>query len=53
MKFKYLEIIKNLELAPKKVNIFSEKEIEMIKELYLNLPESTFNKKQNVNFFWC
>jgi len=48
MKFKYLEIIKNLELAPKKVNIFSEKEIEMIKELYLNLPESTFNKKQNV-----
>ena len=48
MKRKYLEKIKSLESAPKKVNIFSEKEIEMIKEHYNKLPESTFNKKQNV-----
>tara|TARA_B100000029_G_scaffold425292_1_gene433577 strand:- start:4946 stop:5641 length:696 start_codon:yes stop_codon:yes gene_type:complete len=48
MKRKYLEKIKSLESPPKKVIIFSEKEIEMIKEHYKKLPESTFNKKQNV-----
>tara|TARA_B100000029_G_C17233892_1_gene836377 strand:- start:34 stop:729 length:696 start_codon:yes stop_codon:yes gene_type:complete len=48
MKFKYLDKIKSLESSPKKINIFSEKEIKMIKELYENLPETTFNKKQNV-----
>ena len=48
MKFKNLEKIKNLESTPKKVSIFSEKEIKMILELYKNLPETRFNKKQNV-----
>ena len=48
MKHKYLDKIKNFEGPPKKVNIFSEKEIKIIKELYESLPESTFNKKQNV-----
>ena len=48
MKFINLEKIKNLESAPKIVKIFNEKEIEMIKKLYNDLPERTFNKKQNV-----
>tara|TARA_B100000029_G_C17507779_1_gene935122 strand:+ start:807 stop:1502 length:696 start_codon:yes stop_codon:yes gene_type:complete len=48
MFFKNLEKIKNLESPPKKINIFSSKEINLIKELYSNLPESTFNQKQNV-----
>ena len=48
MEHKYLDKIKSLEGPPKKVNIFSEKEIEMIKELYELLPEKTYNKKQNV-----
>ena len=48
MKFSHLDKIKSLESSPKKVNIFSEKEIKMIKELYDNLPETVFNKKQNV-----
>ena len=48
MKHKYLDQIKSLESPPKKVNIFSEKELKMIIELYHNLPETTFNKKQNV-----
>jgi len=48
MKKKYLDKIKSLESPPKKVNIFSEKEIKMIKEFYDDLPETTFNKKQNV-----
>ena len=48
MEHKYLDKIKSLEGPPKKVNIFSEKEIEMIKELYKLLPERTFNTKQNV-----
>ena len=47
MFFKYLDKIKNLESKPKSVNIFSQREIEMIKELYSILPESTFNSKQN------
>tara|TARA_B100000029_G_C17548658_1_gene949351 strand:+ start:1036 stop:1731 length:696 start_codon:yes stop_codon:yes gene_type:complete len=48
MEHKYLDKIKSLESSPKKVNIFSEKEIRMIKELYEKLPERTYNKKQNV-----
>ena len=48
MEHKYLDKIKSLEGPPKKVNIFSEKEIEMIKELYELLPERTYNKKQNI-----
>ena len=48
MKHIHLDKIKSLESAPKKVNIFSEKEIKMIQELYNILPESIFNKKQNI-----
>ena len=48
MKHIYLDKIKSLESPPKKINIFSEKEIKMIKELYDILPEITFNKKQNI-----
>jgi len=48
MEHKYLNKIKSLEGPPKKVNIFSEKEIEMIRELYEHLPERIYNKKQNV-----
>ena len=48
MKRKNLDQIKNLESPPKIVNIFSEKEIKMFQELYTNLPETVFNKKQNV-----
>lgn len=45
---KYIEKIKSYESSPKKINIFSDKEIKMIKELYEALPERMFNKKQNV-----
>jgi len=48
MKHTYLDKIKKFESPPKKVNIFSEKEIKMISELYKNLPERTFNSKQNI-----
>ena len=48
MKRIHLDKIKSYESPPKKVNIFSEKEIKMIQKLYTDLPESTFNKKQNV-----
>ena len=48
MEHKYLDKIKSLEKPPKKVNIFSEKEIKMIQKLYEVLPERTFNKKQNI-----
>ena len=48
MKLIHTEKIKSLESPPKKVNLFSEKEINMIKDLYNDLPESVFNKKQNV-----
>ncbi|SVE48245.1 uncharacterized protein METZ01_LOCUS501099, partial [marine metagenome] len=44
MKHKYLDEIKNLEGPPKKVNIFSEKEIKSMQELYEDLPERTYNK---------
>ena len=43
-----LDKIKENESPPKIVNIFSEKEIKMIQELYADLPEKVFNKVQNV-----
>ena len=48
MKRKNIDKIKSLESPPKIVNIFSENEIKMIERLYYDLPERTFNKKQNV-----
>ena len=48
MKHIFLDKIKSLESPPKVVNIFSEKEIKMIENLYYDLPESVYNKKQNV-----
>tara|TARA_Y100000590_G_scaffold469280_1_gene655931 strand:+ start:2194 stop:2889 length:696 start_codon:yes stop_codon:yes gene_type:complete len=48
MKHIYLDEIKKLESAPKIINLFSPKEIKMIQELYFNLPETVFNKKQKV-----
>ena len=48
MKHIHLDKIKSLEAPPKKVNIFSEKEIKMIQQLYMDLPERTYNKKQKV-----
>jgi len=48
MEHKYLDKIKSLESPPKKVNIFSEKEIKMMQDLYEALPERMYNKKQNV-----
>ena len=48
MQFLYLDKIKSYESTPKIVNIFSEKEIKMMQQLYADLPESVFNKKQNV-----
>jgi hypothetical protein len=45
---KYLDQVKSLESPPKKVNIFSEKEIKMMQDLFVNLPEKTFNRIQNV-----
>ena len=48
MKHINLDQIKSLESPPKIVNIFSQKEIEMMRDLYAILPETVFNKKQNV-----
>jgi|TARA_B110000438_G_scaffold282915_1_gene310402 hypothetical protein len=48
MKRKNLEQIKKLESPPRIINLFSDKEIKMIQDLYQNLPERVFNKKQNV-----
>ena len=48
MKHIHLDKIKNYESPPRIVNIFSEKEIKMIQQLYTILPETVFNKKQNV-----
>ena len=48
MALKNIEKIKSFESSPKILEIFSEKEINMIKELYHTLPERVFNKKQNV-----
>ena len=48
MERKNLNQIKNIESPPQIVKIFSEKEIKMIQELYVDLPERVFNKKQNI-----
>ena len=48
MKRENLDQIKSLESPPKILNIFSEKEIKMIQELYDILPEKVFNQKQNI-----
>ena len=48
MKRAHLGEIKSLESPPRKVNIFSEKEIKMMRELYDDLPERVYNKKQNI-----
>ena len=48
MKHKYLDKIKSFESPPKKINIFTEKEIKLIQKLYTDLPERMFNKKQNI-----
>ena len=43
-----LDKIKSFESPPKKINIFTEKEIKLIQQLYADLPERMFNKKQNI-----
>ena len=43
-----IDKIKSFESPPKIVNIFSDSEIKMMQELYKQLPERVFNKKQNV-----
>ena len=48
MNKKYLDKIKSYESSPKIVKIFSENEIKMIQQLYVDLPERIFNKKQNI-----
>ena len=48
MKRIHLDEIKSYESPPRIINIFSEKEIKMIQELYVDLPERVFNKKQNI-----
>ena len=48
MNKKYLDKIKSYESPPKVVKIFSEHEIKMIQQLYTDLPERVFNKKQNI-----
>ena len=48
MQHRHLDKIKSYESAPKIVNIFSEKEIQMIQKLYADLPERVYNKKQNI-----
>ena len=48
MKHIHLDEIKSHESPPKIVNIFSEKEIKMIQELYADLPERVLKKKKNI-----
>ena len=48
MERKYLDKIKSLESSPQIIEIFSDKEIKMIIDLFKNLPEKVFNKKQNI-----
>ncbi len=48
MKHVHIDQIRKIESPPKIVKIFSEKEIKMIQDLYLSLPETVYNKKQNV-----
>ena len=45
MKHINLDKIKGYESPPKIVNIFSEKEIKMMQELYIALPERIFYEK--------
>ena len=44
----HLDKIKSYESSPRIVNIFSNKEIKMMQQLYTDLPERVFNKKQNI-----
>ena len=44
----HLDKIKSYESPPRIVNIFSKEEIKMIQQLYADLPERVYNKKQNV-----
>jgi len=44
----HLDKIKSYESPPRIVSIFSKKEIKMMQQLYTDLPERVFNKKQNV-----
>ena len=44
----HLDKIKSYESPPRIVNIFSKKEIKMMQQLYTDLPERVFNKKQNI-----
>ena len=53
MKHLYLNKIKELESPPKIVNLFSQKEIKMIQELYNVLPETVVNKKQKIRKKVC
>jgi hypothetical protein len=48
MKHIHLDKIKSYESDHKILNLFSNKEIEMIKKLYSLLPIRVFNKKQNI-----
>jgi hypothetical protein len=48
MKRLNIDQIKSYESEPKIVKIFSMDEIQMMKDLYINLPEAVFNQKQNV-----
>ena len=48
MKRLKIDQVKKHESAPKVIKIFSEKEIEMMQKLYIDLPESVYNQKQNV-----
>jgi hypothetical protein len=43
-----LDKIKNFETPAKIVKIFSREEIKMIEQLYFDLPDRIFNKKQNI-----
>ena len=48
MKHIKLDKIKKLQSPPKILNLFSEREIKMMQELYYTLPETVFNARQNV-----
>ncbi len=48
MKRIYLDKIKSFESSPKIVKIFSEREIQMISDLFEKLPTKVFNNKQKV-----
>ena len=48
MKLKFINEIKKLEGPAKIINLFSNKEIKSLLELYNSLPVTTHNKKQNV-----